>query len=124
MWAINAEVACEALPMALDRRGNPTRVIVHSDRGVQYCSNAYQAIIQRHNLRSSISAKANCYDNACAESFFHSLKVEAIRGERFATREDARRSVFEYIDVDYNRNRLRSSNGYISPAEHEARSLS
>jgi putative transposase len=67
-----------------------------------------------------MSAKGCCYDNACAESFFHTLKVEAIHGERFATREVMRQAVFEYIEVDYNRTRRHSTNGYISPAAFEA----
>ena len=67
-----------------------------------------------------MSAKGNCYDNACAESFFHSLKVEAIHGERFVNREAVRRSVFEYIEVDYNRTRLHSSLDYTRPANYEA----
>jgi len=66
-----------------------------------------------------MSAKGNCYDNACAESFFHTFKVEAIHGERFATREEMRHTVFGYIEVDYNRNRRRSANGKISPIMFE-----
>ena len=73
-----------------------------------------------HGLQCSMSAKGNCYDNACAESFFHSLKVEAIHGEKFATREEMRQTVFEYIEVDYNRTRRHSANGFISPAAFEA----
>ena len=123
-WAMSermtAQLACDALQMALWRRHRPTGVIVHSDRGSQYCSGAYQQLISEHGLRCSMSAKGNCYDNACAESFFHSLKVEAIHGERFATREEMRQTVFEYIEVDYNRTRRHSANGFISPAAFEA----
>ena len=108
-WAMSermtAELACDALTMALWRRGMPRGVITHTDRGSQYCSALYQRLIKRHGLHCSMSAKGNCYDNACAESFFHSLKVEAIHGERFVTREVIRRAVFEYIEVDYNRTR-------------------
>ncbi len=67
-----------------------------------------------------MSAKGNCYDNACAESFFHTLKVEVIHDERFATRDIMRQTAFEYIEVDYNRTRRHSANGYISPAAFEA----
>ena len=67
-----------------------------------------------------MSARGNCYDNACAESFFHSLKVEAIHGERFSTREEMRQTVFEYIEVDYNRIRRHGANGFISPEAFEA----
>lgn len=68
-----------------------------------------------------MSAKGNCYDNACAESFFHSLKVEVVHGERFTTREKMRTTEFEYIETDYNRIRRHSANGYISPAAFEAK---
>lgn len=120
---MTADLVCDALMMALWRRGMPQGVITHSDRGSQYCSAAYQKLIKRHGLRCSMSAKGNCYDNACAESFFHSLKVEAIHGERFATREMIRRAVFEYIEVDYNRTRRHSANGNISPEAFEARKV-
>ena len=123
-WAMSermtAQLVCDALQMALWRRHRPTGVIVHSDRGSQYCSWAYQQLITEHGLLCSMSAKGNCYDNACAESFFHSLKVEAIHGERFGTREEIRQAVFEYIEVDYNRTRRHSANGFISPAAFEA----
>ena len=123
-WAmserITANLACEALHMALWRRRMPKGVIVHSDRGSQYCSLAYQTLITKYALVCSMSAKGNCYDNACAESFFHTLKVEVIHGEYFATRDEVRRTVFEYIEVDYNRNRRHSTNGYVSPEVFEA----
>jgi putative transposase len=126
-WAMSermtAQLVCDALQMALWRRGMPTGVIVHSDRGSQYCSGAYQALIKKHGLLCSMSAKGSCYDNACAESFFHTLKVEAIHGERFATREHMRQTVFEYIEVDYNRTRRHSANGYLSPMAFEAQQV-
>nr|AMP55974.1 integrase core domain protein [uncultured bacterium] len=80
---MTAQLACDALQMALWRRKRPRNVIVHTDRGGQYCSADYQAQLKRHNLRGSMSAKGCCYDNACVESFFHSLKVECIHGEHF-----------------------------------------
>jgi transposase InsO family protein len=123
-WAMaermTADLACDALTMALWRRRNPRRVIMHTDRGSQYCSAAHWKLIREHGLQASMSAKGNCYDNACAESFFHSLKVEAIHGEPITTREQMRRVVFEYIEADYNRNRRHSANGYISPEAFEA----
>lgn len=123
-WAMSermtATLVCDALRMALWRRKNPKGVIVHSDRGSQYCSKDYQKLIADHKLLCSMSAKGNCYDNACAESFFHSLKVEAIHGERFATRQAMKETVFEYIEVDYNRTRRHSANGYLSPEVFEA----
>ena len=123
-WAMaermTAGLVCEALQMALWRRGMPKGVILHSDRGSQYCSGAYQNFMTKHQSVCSMSGKGNCYDNACAESFFHSLKVEAIHGERFTTSEAMRQSVFEYIEVDYNRIRRHSANGWISPMAFEA----
>ena len=80
----------------------------------------YRQLLEKNQLLGSMSAKGNCYDNACAESFFHSLKVEAIHGERFTTREAMRQTVFEYIETDYNRVRLNSANGYRSPVNFEA----
>lgn len=126
-WAMSermtADLAGDALQMALWRRKLPKKVIVHSDRGSQYCSSLYQSLLTRHDLQCSMSAKGNCYDNACAESFFHSLKVEAIHGERFETRSAMRRQVFEYIEMDYNRQRRHSAIGMISPEAFEARMI-
>jgi len=122
-WAMDkrmkATLVCDALQMALWRRRMPKGVMVHSDRGSQYCSKQFQALLAKHDLLCSMSGKGNCYDNACAESFFHTLKVEMVHGESFATREDMRRAVFEYIEVDYNRTRRHSANGYISPLAFE-----
>lgn len=122
-WAmserITAELTCNALNMALWRRRMPKGVIVHSDRGSQYCSTHYQSLLRQHGLFCSMSAKGNCYDNACAESFFHSLKVEVVHGEEIVSRGRMRQIVFEYIEVDYNRTRRHSANGYISPEAFE-----
>jgi len=126
-WAMSermtAGLVCNALRMALWRRHLPTGVIVHSDRGSQYCSRDYHALLDAHQLLCSMSGKGNCYDNACAESFFHTMKVEAIHGERFATREQMQQTVFEYIEVDYNRTRRHSANGYLSPEAFEAQQV-
>jgi len=115
-WSIaermTATVVCDALAMALWRRHLPKGVIVHSDRGSQYCSNAYQALLARHQLICSMSKKGDCYDNAAMESWNHSFKVEAIHGEQFPTRDDAKQHVFDYIEVYYNRKRLHSKQGY------------
>lgn len=120
---MTAQLACDALYMALWRRKRPTNVIVHTDRGGQYCSADYQALLKRHNLRGSMSARGNCYDNACAESFFHSLKVECIHGERFISREIMRATVFNYIECDYNRWRRHSACGGFSPEQFENQPL-
>ncbi len=123
-WAMGermpASLVCEALTMALWRRQMPTGVIVHSDRGSQYCSADYQRLLLKHRLLCSMSKRGDCYDNAAMESWNHSLKVEAIHGECFATREMARAQVFEYIEVYYNRRRLHSRLGYLSPEVFEA----
>ena len=112
-WAmshrVTAQLVCDALQMGLWRRRMPTGLIVHSDRGSQYCSHIYRALLQD-----------NGYDTACAESLFYSLKVEAIQGERFFTRAMMKRAVFDYIEVDYNRTRRPSANDFISPVLFEA----
>ena len=116
---MTATLVCDALKMALWRRKFPTEVIAHSDRGVQYCSKEYQDLINKHGLFSSMSKKGDCFDNAAMESWNGSLKVEAIHGERFLTREEAKKQVFEYIEVYYNRVRLHSKLGYLSPVSFE-----
>ena len=116
---MTATLVCDALRMALFRRKRPSGVIMHTDRGSQYCSREHRALLDKNGLVASMSAKGNCYDNAAMESWNHSLKIEAIHGERFETREQARAHVFEYIEVDYNRNRLHSTLGYVSPEQFE-----
>lgn len=116
---MTATLVCDALRMALFRRKRPHGVIMHTDRGSQYCSREHRSLLDLNGLIASMSAKGNCYDNAAMESWNHSLKVEAIHGERFATRAEARAQVFEYIEVDYNRNRLHSTLGYVSPEQFE-----
>ncbi|MBB1526230.1 IS3 family transposase [Pectobacterium carotovorum subsp. carotovorum] len=120
---MTSQLACDALQMALWRRKRPENVIVHTDRGGQYCSADYQALLKRHTLRGSMSAKGCCYDNACVESFFHTLKVECIHGERFVSREIMRSTVFNYIECDYNRWRRHSACGGLSPEQFENQNL-
>ncbi|EKB4282369.1 IS3 family transposase [Escherichia albertii] len=120
---MTAQLACDVLQMALWRRKRPRNVIVHSDRGSQYCSADYQTLLKRHNLRGSMSAKGCCYDNACVESFFHSLKVECLHGEHFISREIMRATVFNYIECDYNRWRRHSWCGGLSPEQFENQNL-
>jgi len=124
-WAMSsrmsAALVCDALTMALWRRKKPAGVIVHSDRGSQYCSADYQRLLREHALVCSMSRKGDCYDNAAMESWNHSFKVEAIHGERFDTRAQAKAHVFDYIDVYYNRRRRHSTLGYLSPAAFEAK---
>jgi transposase InsO family protein len=123
-WAMSERMTTplvsDALQMALWRRKRPKGVILHSDRGSQYCAVVYQRLIKKNGLICSMSKKGDCYDNAAMESWNHSLKVEAIHGERFATREDAKTHVFDYIEVYYNRQRLHSTLSYLSPEMFEA----
>lgn len=113
----------DALEMALWRRRHPRGVLLHSDRGGQYCSHAYQKQLKENGLICSMSKKGDCYDNAAMESWNHSLKVEAIHGERFSTRAHAKQAVFEYIEIYYNRTRLHSKLGFISPESFEAQQV-
>jgi transposase InsO family protein len=120
---MTADLVCDALKMALWRRGFPHQVIVHSDRGSQYCSGDYRKLITQYRLTQSMSRKGNCWDNACVESFFHSLKVEALYGEPIMDREAMKQAMFEYIEVDYNRKRRHSALGYVSPLNYEMRNI-
>ncbi|EJE8557890.1 IS3 family transposase [Vibrio vulnificus] len=120
---MTATLVCDALSMALFRRGFPEQVIIHSDRGSQYCSKDYRDLITDYNLKQSMSRKGNCWDNACVESFFHSMKVEAIQYEPIMTRDQMRQTIFEYIEVDYNRTRRHSALGYLSPVNFEQQNV-
>jgi len=97
----------------------PKKVLFHSDRGSQYCSDDYQKLLRENNFICSMSRKGNCWDNAVAESFFHTLKTELVYTLRYKSREEARNSIFQYIEVYYNRVRKHSSNGYLSPVIFE-----
>jgi putative transposase len=114
---LRADLACDALLMAIRRRQPPRGLIHHSDRGVQYASEPYQAILARHGLRCSMSRRGNCLDNAPMESFFGSLKNELVHRAAFPTREAAKRAVFEYVESFYNRRRRHSALGFLTPAQ-------
>ncbi len=122
-WAtssrINQDLVIAAARAAIENRHPAPGLIFHSDRGSQYASKRFQALLKAHGIVSSMSGVGNCYDNAVAESFFHSLKVEWIYGEEFRTREEARRSLFEYIEVFYNGWRRHSTLGMVSPVRFE-----
>jgi putative transposase len=94
---------------------------VHSDRGVQFASAAFRAKLQAHGMVASMSRKGNCYDNAFIESFWSSLKYETVYHRRYATRAEARTAIFDYIEAFYNRTRLHSSLGYVSPTTFESK---
>ena len=117
---MKTDLVHDALTMAIARRGPHPGLLHHSDRGVQYASDAYQHLLELHGMDSSMSAKGDCWDNACAESFWATLKKELVHHEQYATRDEARQSIFEYIEVFYNRQRLHSSLGYKSPEAFEA----
>jgi putative transposase len=117
---LRAELCIDALVMALQRCRPPRGLIHHSDRGGQYASAAYQAVLERHGIRPSMSRRGNGLDNAPMESFFASLKTERVHQAQFRTRAEAKAAAFEYIKVFYNRQRLHSALGYQTPAEARA----
>jgi putative transposase len=124
-WSMGATLShgilAEALEKALRRRKPEAGLIFHSDRGTQYASYAFRDLLDRYGFVQSMSSTGHCYDNALMESFFHTLKTELIYFEKYRTRQEARGSVFEYIEVFYNRTRRHSSLNYYSPAEFEKR---
>ena len=117
---MQTDLVADALAMALARRRPGPGLLHHSDRGVQYASDAYQELLQEHGIQVSMSGKGDCWDNAVMESFWATLKTELVHHEHYSTREQARLSIFEYIEVFYNRKRLHSSLGYVSPEAFEA----
>ena len=122
-WAMgnknNTELVQDALTMAIWRRGKINDVIVHSDQGSTYASGGYQQQLRDNNLRCSMSLKGECLDNAVAESFFGTLKNELVYHEDYRTRVQARQSLFEYIEVFYNRQRRHAFLNYLTPVEYE-----
>jgi len=125
-WSMNRrmtqQLVADALTMALFRRAFPKGTIIHSDRGSQYCATHYQQLIKRNGLRCSMGRRATCYDNATMESFFHTLKVELVHRERYASRRSATAKIFEYIEVYYNRQRKHSAIGHQIPMLFEQKS--
>lgn len=113
------QLVCNTLLMALFNRKFPKGVIVHTDRGSQYCSKKYGAILANNKLVGSMSRRGNCWDNAISESFFHTLKVELIHQNNYLNREQAKRSIFQYIEGYYNKKRMHSSIDYKTPYEVE-----
>jgi putative transposase len=122
-WAMSARIdtalVLAAWKMALCHRQPPTRLLFHSDRGVQYASKEYRQALARAGAVASMSRKAHCYDNAVMEAFWSTLKVEWVYRQSWATYEEARHGLFDYIEMFYNRQRLHSALGYQSPAGFE-----
>ncbi len=109
----------QALRQAILRRDPGKGLILHSDRGSQYAGNDFKAILAQNKFVGSMSRKGDCWDNAVAESFFHTLKVEMIHRNKFKTRDEAKRKIFEYVEMYYNRRRAHSTLGFLSPFEYE-----
>jgi transposase InsO family protein len=122
-WSMDGTMASrlvvDALDMAVRRRLPEGGLLAHSDQGSQYASDHYQRLLARHGITCSMSRVAQCWDNAPVESFFASLKRELVHHERYTTREQAKASIFEYVEAFYNRVRRHSSLGYVSPEEFE-----
>jgi len=122
-WAtsdkIDSALVCEAFTNAINFRHPEGKLLHHSDQGVQYASDDFQNLLDLSGVECSMSRRGNCWDNACSESFFGKLKCEAVRGEVYKTRNDARKDLFWYIEIFYNRKRRHATLGYLSPTEFE-----
>jgi putative transposase len=116
---ITKQLVVDAFNMAARNRPGARGLVHHSDRGSQYASQEFQNILQSYNMLCSMSRKGNCYDNAVVESFFHSLKTEWVHHYRYKTRQEAKASIFEYVEIFYNRQRRHSHLNYLSPADYE-----
>ena len=116
---MRAELVNQALTLAICQRQPAAGLIMHTDRGSQYGADRYRQLLRQHGIEPSMSRKGNCWDNAVAESFFHTLKTELIYTEDYDTHEAAQTAVFEYIEVFYNRQRCHSANGYLAPLVYE-----
>ena len=116
---LKAELVIKALQMAIDQRQPRAGLIMHTDRGSQYVSDRYVERLYHYGIVPSMSRKGNCWDNAVAESFFHTLKTECVYLEQFETRDQAQDAIFDYIEVFYNRQRRHSANGNLAPLVYE-----
>jgi len=117
--SLSKEIVLTALHRAIRRRTSGPGLIIHADRGVQYACNDFEEVLKKHGFIQNMSRKRDCWDNAVSESFFKILKSELVYRQHFAGLKDALRSIFEYIEVFYNRQRRHSTLGYLSPAEYE-----
>jgi len=120
---LSTGLVVEALRQAIARREPEPGLLLHSDRGSQYSSNEYRELIRECGMLQSMSAKGDCYDNAPAESFFKTLKVEEVHTQIFKTRSEAAQIIFQYIEIFYNRHRLHSTLGYLSPEDFETQHI-
>jgi len=109
----------QAMNQAIMRRNPDKGLILHSDRGSQYAGNDFKALLAQNKFVGSMSRKGDCWDNAVAESFIHTLKVECVHRNKFRTRNEAKIRIFEYVETYYNRRRAHSTLGYLSPFEYE-----
>lgn len=116
---MTADLVCTALQLAIHTRQPPEGLIMHTDRGSQYCSTQYQDLLRQHSIRCSMSAKGLCYDNAVMERFFLNLKMERVWQQQYANHQEAIQDVSHYITVFYNQVRLHSKIGYLSPNQFE-----
>ena len=124
-WSVDKQMTesliMNALKMAIERREVSAGLIIHSDRGVQNRALKYQGLISKIGAKASMSRRSNCWDNAVMESFYSRLKVELVFYEKYQSLDEVKASIFEYIEVFYNRIRLHSALGYLSPMEYESR---
>ena len=116
---IRASLVYGALMLAVWSRKPKKGLLWHTDRGSQYASESHRDLLAEHHIIQSMSRKGNCWDNAVAESFFHSLKTELTHHHNYVTKDEARQAIFDYIEVFYNRQRLHSTNDYLSPVDYE-----
>lgn len=123
-WSMNSrmtqDLVNQALLSAIWNRKPPKGLLWHTDRGSQYASKSHRKLLEEHGIIQSMSRKGNCWDNAVAESFFHTLKTGLTNHKHYQTRDEAREDIFDYIEVFYNRQRLHSTNDYWSPVDYEA----
>ena len=116
---LRTELVEDAFQQAVLRERPAPGLVVHSDRGCQYANNRFRQTLMQYQALSSMSGKGNCYDNAAMESFWATLKTDLSIREPFKTKEEARQTIFDYIEVFYNRIRMHSSLGYLSPVDYE-----
>lgn len=114
---MKTQLCINALNNAINRFKPAPGLIHHSDRGIQHCSNDYQEFLKKNEIICSMSRKGNCWDNACAETFFSTIKCELLYQKNYITREEARRDIFWYIEIFYNRKRKHQAIGYMIPSK-------